>query len=307
MKRLIIPAAVLIVIAAAWFIQDKLEHKQIRGKSIENFLEIDREQINRIDIGNAGDILTFRLDNFKWYVTVDSVHRRADSMAVNNMINVASDLKAGNVISQNPERQKDFMVDELSGTFVRFYRDDRLLSDVVVGKVANDYSHTYIRKPESDEVYLAEGLITYAFKRNVTQWLDKTLYSFGADKITAIEIDADKKAWKLWRGDDGWYVGPRPYRDSSLADSMQAAVYVGSMQTLVAGDFVNAADSGMIDFDHPSLNLKIYLADGAVISLTFAALNEGTSRVFCRTPEYDDTFVIYRSKFDNIKKDLSEF
>jgi len=307
MKRLIIPAVILVVIVAVWFIQSKLEHKRITGKSIDNFLELDSAEINRIDTKTSDDAFTFRLDAGRWYIAVDSEHRRADSMAVYNMINVALDLKVGNVISENPERRKDFMVDDSSGNLVKFYHDDRLLNEVIVGKVSNDYAHTYIRKPESNEVYLAEGLITFAYKRKLTQWLDKTMFSFAPGSIQAVEMDADKKAYKLWRGESGWYVGARPYRDSSLADSIQAAVFVATLRTLSAKDFVNAADSGMIDFNNPSLNLTVYLIDGTSRSLTFAAVSEETSRVFCRMPEYNDTYVIYRSAFDNIKKDISLF
>ncbi|MEW5922805.1 MAG: DUF4340 domain-containing protein [Candidatus Zixiibacteriota bacterium] len=307
MKRLIIPVAVLVVIGLAWLIQSRLENKRIRGKTYENFLGLSDEEINRIDILGPEDTLMFRLDGANWYVTIDSLYRRADTMAVRNMIKTAIDMKVGNVISQNAERRKDFMVDDTGGNLIRFYRDDRLLSEIIIGKPANDYTHTYIRKPGEDEVYLANGLLTYAYRRQKTQWFDKTIFSIPPVTINSVELDYDKKAYKLWQADSVWFYGERPFRDSSLADTIKTRIFLTSICNLNANDFVNAADSGLIDFDNPSLTLKISLADGTARSVVFSAVNEGTSRVFCRTPDFNDTFVIFRSRFDNLKKDLSGF
>ena len=307
MKRLIIPVAVLVVIGLAWFIQSHLENKRIRGKTYDNFLGLNDSEINRIDILGPEDTLTFRLDGDNWYVTVDSLYRSADTMSIRNVIKTAIDLKVGNVISQNAERRKDFMVDDAGGNLVRFYQNDRLLSEIIIGKPANDFTHTYIRKPGDDEVYLADGLITYAYRRQRTQWFNKTIFFIPPVTVKSVELDYDKKARKLWQSDSIWFYGERPYRDSSLADTIKTRMFLTTLCNLQANDFVNAADSGLIDFDNPSLALKMTLTDGTVKSLVFAAVNESTSRVFCRTPDYSDTFVVFRSRFDNLKKDLAEF
>lgn len=307
MKRLIIPVIVLVIIGLAWFIQSHLENKRIRGKTFENFLGLNDEEINRIDVLGPEDTLSFRLDGGNWYVAVDSLYRPADTMAVRNMIRLALEMKVGNVISQNAERRKDFMVDDTGGNLVRFYQNDRLLSEIIIGKQSNDFSHTYIRRPGDDEVYLADGLLTYAYRRQKTQWFNKTIFSIPPVTVRSVELDYDKQAHKFWLADSVWFYGERPYRDSTLADTIKTRMLLTTLCNLSANDFVNAADSGLIDFDNPSLTLKITLADGSIKSLVFAAVNETTSRVFCRTPDYTDTFVIFRSRYDNLKKDLAEF
>ena len=300
-------AILLIVIALFWIIQSKLEHKRITGKTVENFLELNSEEVNRVDIKSLRDTLIFKQDAGRWYITIDSFHRRADSMSVKGIIKIAAEMKVGNIISQNPARRMDFMVDERAGTLVQLYRDDKLLNEILIGKLSNDNTHTYVRKPGSDEVYLADGPIAYAFVRQKTQWLDKTIFSFAPGTINAVEFDYGKSAFKIWRGESLWFKGSRPYRDSSLADSIKTDLFLSTVGTLRARDFANAADSGMIDFDNPSLKLKVSLIDGSDHYLTFASVNSETSRVFCRKPEYDDIFVINKSNFDNIKKDLSGF
>ena len=307
MKRLAVPAVILIVIAVVWIIQSRLEHKRITGRTVDNFLELNAEDINRIEIKSPRDTLIFGLDAGQWYLTMDTSRRRADSMSVYSIIKIAAEMKVGNIISQNPERQRDFMVDDIAGTLVQIFRDDRMLSEIIIGKPSNDYSHTYVRKPGSEEVYLAEGPISYAFVRPKTQWLDKTIFSFVPGTINSVEFDYGENALKIWRGDSVWYKGSPPYRDSGVTDSIKTDLFLSTLGTLKANDFANAADSGMINFDNPSLTLKVTLTDGTVRSLIFAAENAETSRVFCRMPEYDDIFVVYKSKFENIKKDLSGF
>lgn len=308
MKRLAVPLILLTVIVLAWLIQSSLEKKSIRGKTIENFLELNANDIDKIVINTKRDTLCFLLDAGRWFLE-DSLPRRADSMAIGNMIATATDMKVGSVISQNPERQVDFMVDTLSGNLVQFYRDDRLLSSIIIGKMARDYAHTYIRKPGSNEVYVAEGPLTYVFSRKRTQWLDKTILSLSPQILASVEfVYPDKgKAYKIFRHHSLWYVSKRPYKDSIIADSMKIDAFIGQLSRLNANDFINATDSGLIDFEELSLTLNVSLADGSVHTLNFGRVNEEGNRVYCRKPELEETFVVYKSRFQNLKKEFSGF
>jgi len=306
MKRLAIPIAILVVILIIWLVQSKMETNRITGKVIENFLELDANDINKIVIMNNDDTLTFSKEQDNWFL-LDSLPRRADSMAIGNMVTTAAEIRVGNVISQNIERQGDFMVDEIMGNLVRFYRDDILLNEVIIGKMASDRTHTYIRKPDSDEVYLAEGLLSYTFNRQKTQWLDKTIFSFVPGSITNVELIYPDRSLKLFAGDSLWYVAQKPYKDSIMADSIKMGAFLGIIGKLHANDFMNAADSGLVDFDNFSLKANISLIDGTAHSIEFAKVNEDNNRVYCRKSGLNEVFVIYISRFGTLKKKLSDF
>jgi hypothetical protein len=306
MKRLAIPLVILVVILIAWIVQSNLEKRRISGRIIDNFLELNVNDINKIVIRTKSDTVAFKKDGGHWYVR-DSVPRLADSNSIKNVITTATELKVGNVISQNPERQPDFMVDTLLGNIVSFYNDDKLLSSVVIGKMAQDYAHTYVRKPGSDEVYLAEGMLTYVFNRKSTQWLDKTIFSFSPEALASVEFVYDDRAYKISRSVTDWYVSKRPYKDSILADSMKIKQVIAQVTKLNANDFVNAADSGKIDFDHLSLILNVSLVDGSTHTLDFASVSEETNRVFCRKSGFDETFVVFKSRFGILQKEFKDF
>jgi hypothetical protein len=307
MKRLIIPLGILIVILAIWLVQSKMESKRISGKTIDNFLNLDAERINKIVLHTKNDTLTFYLQGGTWYAQ-DTVPRWADTLAINNMITTAVGLKVGNIISQNPDLQTSFQVDS-TGNLAEFYDGDRLLSAVLVGKVSSDYSHTYVRKPGSDNVYLAEGLLTYVFNRQRIQWLDRTILSVAPDLIAAVEISYPQEniAYKIFRHDSLWFVAKSPYTDSILADSQKVASYIIQFQSLIASDFTKATDDGLIDFDSLSLVLNLSLVDGATRSVSFAKIVPEGSRVYCRKPDLEEPLVIYKSKYQNLAKRFADF
>ena len=306
MKRLTIPIAILVVILIIWLVQSKIETRQITGRIIENFLNLNADQITKIVTINGVDTLTFQKDQGRWYL-LDPLPRRTDSMAVLNMLSSAAGIRVGKVISENVDRQGDFMVDKIGGNLVLFYRDDSLLSEVIIGKVASDRTHTYVRKPDSDEVYLADGLLTYTFRRQKSQWLDKTIFSFSPESVAKIELVYPDDGIRLSVSDSAWYIAKKPYKDSILADSAIVVNFVRRVSNTFANDFVNATDSGLIDFKNFSLKINISLDDGSTHSAEFAKESKDNNRIYCRKPDLDETFVIYKSRFEGLKKKYSDF
>nr|MBN2277024.1 DUF4340 domain-containing protein [candidate division Zixibacteria bacterium] len=306
MKRLLIPLIVLIIILIAWLVQNRMENRQMAGRTVENFLNLSAPDVNRIVIEKPDDTLEFTRDQAYWYLH-DSLPRRADSMAMKNIINNGAGIVVGDVISENPERQTEFQVDTASGILIRFYHDDNLLASVITGKPSVDYAHTYVRIPGSDQVYLANGLIRYVFDRKRTQWYDKTIFSFIPGSIASVDIAYPDKAYRLSFHDSLWYISKQPYQDSLTADSMKAESFIGAIVRIDAVDFANAADSGLIDFANPSLILKVTLTDGSTHQLTFAKINAEGSRVYCKKPEFDDIFVVYKSKYANYTRQFADF
>ena len=306
MKRLAIPIAILVVILVVWLIQSKMETRQITGHVIENFLNLNADEISRIVTTSGADTLIFQKDQGRWFL-LDPLPRLTDSMAVGRMVMAAADIRVGNVISENIDRQADFMVDQIGGNVVRFYRDDFLLSEVIVGKVASNRTHTYIRKPDSDEVFLAEGLLTYTFRRQKSQWLDKTIFSFSPESIAGFELIYPDKNIRLSASDSVWFIARKPYKDSILADSATVVNYVRRISNTFANDFVNATDSGLVDFENFSLKINISLIDGSTYSAKFAKESEDNNRIYCRKPELDEVYVLYKSRFTGLKKKFSDF
>ncbi len=306
MKRLLIPIILLLVIVAVWLIQSSIEKSQTKVKAIDNFLELDIEKITRVVTWNKDDSITLYKENEVWFLQ-DTLPRRANPDVINTMLNESVQLRTENVISENPDRQAEFQVDEENGMHVQFYREDELLADVIIGKMAPGYTHTYIRKPGSNEVFLATGRLNYTYNRPVTGWLDKTILSLLSGNISSVEFIYPDKACRIIRQDTGWTVSEAPYEKAATADEIQVNQFINTIINLQASDFQNASDSGLVDFDNPSMTLKISLYDGNEEILTFGAENPDGSRRYCRRKGVPETYVIKRSWFDNLKLDYAAF
>lgn len=306
MKRLLIPGLILIAIAAIWLFQSKMETKRTSPRSIENFLKLDQEEINRITVKTAADFAAFSLKNGRWYI--DDAHPKlADSAAVENMITSSINLKVGNVISENPERQRDFMVDSITGNFIQFYNGDKLLSSIFIGKMTSDYSHSYVRKPGSKEVYLSEGLLTYIFNRRRAQWLNRNILSFQPANVREVEFIYPDKSILIRHSITEWYVSKSPYTDSLPTDSMKTDVFLRQAGNLKASDFANESDSGKINFGLPAMTMKATLLDGTAQTVEFASADSTANRYYCRRPDIEDVFVISGSAYDNMLKEFADF
>lgn len=306
MKRLIIPIAILAVIIAVWLIQSNLEKKQLKLASIGNFLELDTDKITKFVSWGKGDSIVIYQENNVWYVE-DSFPRKANPEVIATMLNASSQIIAENIISQNPEKQASFEVDSISGMHVQFYRDAKLLAHAIIGKMAPGYTHTYIRLPGSDDVYQAAGRLNYMYNRPLTGWLDRTILSLLSGNISTVKFIYPDNELRITRQDTGWTVSKPPYLEEFSADQMQIDQFINSILDFRASDFKNASDSGLVDFENPSLILDIALMDGSMEKLTFGAENPDGSRRYCLREGIAETYVIKQSRMENLKANYSKF
>jgi hypothetical protein len=306
MKRILIPAVVLVVILAIWIVQSKIEENRIRGKTIENFMKLERGKVNKITIKTASEKLSFFLKDGRWYVDGD-VPKLADSAAIDNMINTAANLRVGNVISENPERQRDFQVDTISGSAATFFDGDRELASIIIGKMTPDFAHSYVRAPGSNDVYLSEGMITYIFNRRRAQWLNRSIFSFQPELAREAEFIYPDKQFHIRKGLDAWYVSKAPYADSLPTDSMKTDVFLRQAGNLKASDFANEADSGKYSFSPPALSIKVSLLNGSTQTVDFSPTDTTANRLYCRQAGSDDVFVISKGLYNNMLKQFADF
>jgi len=211
------------------------------------------------------------------------------------------------IISQNPDRQSDFEVDSLGGMYVEFFANDSLLNSVFVGKMTSGYTHTYIRKPNSNDVYLSIGPLAYIYNRPLTGWLDKNILAIQSGNIESIEFVYPDRSFTLFRQDTAWAVSKPDSKNFEIADSRRVEPTLNQIIALTASDFENVSDAGLLDFDNPSLILIISLLSGGNETLVFGAINENETRRYCRKKGVSETYVIMRSRLEFIYKDYSAF
>ncbi|MBN2226666.1 MAG: DUF4340 domain-containing protein [candidate division Zixibacteria bacterium] len=306
MKRLAIPAIILAAVVVIWIIQSGHEERQTSGRTVENFLGLDAHQIDRIEIYSPADTFHFYVDDGVWYLD-DSIPRRTDTLVIANILTTAATITVGDVISENPDRQAEFNVDNLTGTLVNFYGDGELLNSIIIGKPTPDFGHTYIRRRDENGVHAAAGMLTYTFTRSRGQWLDKMIFPFDSSRVAQIDFVYPDKAIRLERQDSIWMASQKPFTDKAPTDTAKTRVMLDLVDGLRANDFVNAADSGKVDFSDVDFTMNVTLRDGTTHSLVFSKVAEDNHRHYCRLDQGADTYVIYSSVYGILRADFASF
>ncbi len=307
MKRLMIPAIILVAAVIIWFFQSSYEEKRIAGTTINNFLELDAADINRIVIVIPGDTIKLYKDDPVWLLENSPAPKRADMMIINNVIGAATSITVGNVVSENREQQAIFQLDSTNGILAGFYNDNTLLNSVIIGKLTSDNAHTYIRIPGSDEVYISNKVLNYTFNRDRNLWLDKTIFAMNPELIKSIELKQPDKSTKLNLSEDGWFVSKKPYTDKIAADSTKVLNFLRQLCYLRGNDFANISDKGNINFEKPALIIDISLPDGNVQIEFSEIIDKDLGRYYCRRADQMDTLVVSMPVFNDINKDFAGF
>ncbi len=193
----------VILIALAYLYQGPLKNWQANLGKTKSFLaDVKIEQINKIEITSAGKTIGLEKQGNKWKIggTKDFyADTKQVSLALNNLDQaIKADLE---LISDKQERKKEFNADS-SGIEVKLFGDSKKVSDFVIGKLANDFSSTYIATSDKPSTYLVKVNLYSAF--NQTDWRDLTIFSSTKEKITKIRMQYPDREFTMEKKDNIW-------------------------------------------------------------------------------------------------------
>ena len=134
----------------------------------------DSAAVDKIEVSEPGRSVTLEKEAGKWMLTLP-VKYRADEAAVALAIGTGRRIEITSPVSTNPEKRKLFQVDS-SGTLVRIYERGALKAAFYIGKMGPSYTETYVRSDGSNDVYLAQGMLSTPFHNQAKEWRDKTIF-----------------------------------------------------------------------------------------------------------------------------------
>ncbi len=183
-----------------------------RQKDKNFFVDINFDEINKMEIEGEKKIVLIR-EGDKWKIdgTKDFYLNEGHATRIKDAFEEA---KKNNldVISENKEKKEQFLTNG-KGVRVKLFKDDNLVCDFIVGKLASDFRSTYILKPESNKTYLVKANFNGAF--NHDDWYDKTIFSTSKNKITKIRMQYPNREFtieKIKDGDKEKWEGVLPYK-----------------------------------------------------------------------------------------------
>lgn len=315
-KTNIVLAIVLVALAGATFLTDRGSvFDETKTVSIDLFPGFDPANAARIEIVETTKVVKDgkQVDEPRKIELVRSgeVWGVATSMGYpakpekpKAVLEKVQGFKRGIVRSHNPEHHKALGVDE-SGKRCKIYDGGgKILADVFIGKPAPDFRSTFIRKVDSDEVFVAPDNLAQAFATVPTQWYDNTVAPFPAEEAVGAELLHGDVRIALEKDAEGnWKVtAPEEFvAEKRIAESLVRPV--ANLRFLsVAGKY----EAGKYGLEQPSWRLSVKLGDGTVHTIR-AGAETGERGVFVQKEGNDFVFEASRPLIENLKKKVDDF
>jgi hypothetical protein len=296
MKRLVILAAVFVALAGLLGLQRWQRSKIVVAGPLQT-VKIDPDKVTKLQVHKRdGDVELERVGTSAWKIT-KPVEYPASNDLVQGMLKAVEELKLEDVISSSPGTRGTYQVDS-TGTGVVIWTGDKKALDVVVGKTTSDFTHTFVRPSDRNEVYRADGVLSYSFNRRADEWRDKTILGFAEKDLSRVVLEYPKKPLSLTlvRADSThWNV--QEGASTARADSATAARLVSNLSRLMTATFATPAEAAGKDFTRPEFQVQTTAA-GASHRVAFVTLDE--NRLLAKLDDQPTMFALYKSNLGNI-------
>jgi hypothetical protein len=267
------------------------------------------DDITRIEITRAGKTTVLFKKDKAWHISPN--YWRADQTKVSEMLDKLSGLTVTDLVSESKSYDR-YQLDDNNKAILKAFSGNEITRELSMGKTAPTNSHTYIRLPGDNKVYLASGDLPRLFKAPTVELRDMLVLGFASEQITSIEILRAGKSTVLTK-------------EALPADKSQKEPAKGAVKLFIwkieKGETV---DKAIIDPFLSGLSrvyCEKYLDDGMkaslvnpAISLKLKGAKEYTLSIFEKTGEIipavssgsESPFVFPGYKLDTLKKALDE-
>jgi hypothetical protein len=256
----------------------------------ETLVSLDSAAIDRIQITTASGEVSLVREGGQWMLTSPR-HYPADEAAVAAAVGTASRLELRSLVSSNPEKQHLFQVDS-SGTLVRLFDQDAERAAFRVGKAGSSYTGTYVRQEGSDEVYLADGIITHIFNGDADGWRDKSIITAAKEEIQSVRFSyGGDTTFALTLQDSVWRIDGIPVVGPTVE------TFLGYLTTLAADAFVDS----IISLQEPVALIDV---DGTRVAFHPTSAD---NKYHVRTSAGEQVFEVYKWRVAQILKQKEDF
>lgn len=155
--------------------------------------EVKAESISSIEISREGKTTVLKRQDGTWRITPQNW--RADQTKVSEMLDELAHLAVTDLVSETRDYDR-YELDNGKKATIRAFAGTELRRDIIVGKAAPTYNHTYAMLPGDTRVYLVSGDIPRTFLVSPSEMRDMLVLSLTPSDITRIEIEhkGDKAA-----------------------------------------------------------------------------------------------------------------
>ena len=170
-KNVQIALIVLVILVGIYFLN---KSSQTKYKSTSEAIYNDEpEDIFKFLIQQGEEAIELSRVDTLWRISGNDT-LEVKSRSLNNLFDKVLKVNRSTLISENPEKYEKYSVDDSTGTHLAVINSKgETVGYYVFGRSKSDYSRSYIRIGDDQNVYLADQNVTYMLSTQATYWGEK--------------------------------------------------------------------------------------------------------------------------------------
>ncbi len=324
MNKFVKPLIVLLVLLAVWVGVQVSRRDPTRPDTDKALVvSVDTSGIGRIEIARGTESISLEHGVDGWTVTTEYGQKPAEDEAVASALVNLNGISTTDVISHNPEKQQEFMVDDASGTRVSLYGPGgAVIEELIVGKLGGFESqqtamaqgrinenqfHSYIRRAGSDRVYKVQGFFGGLLGTDTQQWREHDIMKFHPAQLKSFSATtAGHELSMRLNAENIWEMVSPGVPEGMQVDSTAVFRLIGAMGSFRASGLIDTtvAATGL---EQPVLTLEAVLHDGTSYKVTVGAeAPEEQNLYYCRVEGSEQLFTVAEFRMDQVNKPPDE-
>lgn len=212
------------LVAISYFVMRDTSGEKKTMKIPEKLFTVDSVTVDKLEIERNGKKVTMEKRGNLWNVTAPVLYTANQQFIASAVSNLKS-YKISSIVSDNPNNKSFFGFNDTNVTKLSVFQNGTLSGIIIIGNASTGASQTYIKKPDANEIYLAEELLYNNFvKFDLSEWRDKAVLSIPRNAIKSIDFYTDSEKYTVTQDTTGKsYIGK---------DSVSSAVFEGVLNML---------------------------------------------------------------------------
>ena len=301
-KQLLILGTIFIVLAIIVVLFENPFGQSEYEKKVETatplFPNFNKEQVAKIEITAAGETTTLSKQDGNWVVT-SMGNYPADSEGITELLSKVAEFKNMQRVSNNPEKQAEFEVDNTGVEAKLMDANGTLLAHLFVGKTTPGFLSSYVRVADANDVYVAQGYLQSVFDKGTRTWKDRTIFAFNKGIVTQLNISSLEETVELRLDADGTWQMLKPVASAVKQDEVDSLLTTFS--GLDTDDFAEMMeDLSEYDLDMPQSTISAVHNDGTTATLHIGKEEEG--KLYVKRDDKETVFRLFKSNVDQLIK-----
>jgi hypothetical protein len=276
------------------------------------FPTLNPVEITTLDVTKGGVTTTIKNEGGIYKVT-SPVTYPADATIAKSAFEGLGKMDVTDLVTQQPEKQAEFEVDDKAGVHLVAKHDGKVLADFIVGKSVG--AGTMIRTAGGSDVWQASGITKFMFDKGPSDWRDRGITNFSAAdaaKLDVVSKDGAKISLKKTGTKEGneekWEVVSSSVKidklDNAVANGIVTAL--ANWKTNDFADGVTPAEAGLVT---PELTVTVGLKGNNSVTALIGdqKSDKAGDETYVRKADAPQIFLVKKFGLDRIAKRPMEF